>query len=237
MDTTARTARSILSCPRGGSVVIDGIPYSMEELEMQGFADDGGRPTFLCPPEQRMAYAGRRGSHVVLVLQGAISTGSIHRISTGSIHRLGSGDAVRLTGTLRWMRTDACTCCETEWEEVVMDVANVMLIHPGGEATRIPLDAFTDPGLDLNDGVLHRNQDHLNNHHGDDLREVVATRSYVPVDSVLAAQITGLCADGFEFQWVDEQGAHTARTTFDRRARTPEDLITGVRKALAAEIC
>lgn len=188
---------------------------------MQGFADDGGSPTFLCPPEQHLAYAGRRGSHVVLVLQGT----------------LGNDEALRLTGMLRWMRTDACTCCETEWEEVVMDIANVMLIHPGGETVRIPLDAFTDPGLDLNDGVLHRNQDHLNNHHGDDLREAVATRSYVPVDSVLAAQITGLCADGFEFQWVDEQGAHTAHTTFDRRARTPEDLITGVRQALAAEIC
>ncbi len=221
MESTPRIARSILSCPRGGNVVIDGIPYSMEELEMQGFADDGGRPTFLCPPEQRMAYAGRRGSHVVLVLQGT----------------LGNGEAVRLTGTLRWLRTDACTCCETEWEEVVMDVSNVMLVRPTGEAVPVPLDAFTDRDLDLNDGVIHRNQDHLNNHHGNELREAVATRSYVPVDSVLAAQITGLCADGFEFQWVDERGAHSARTTFDRPVRTPEDLVAGVRKALAAEIC
>ncbi|SDL00598.1 hypothetical protein SAMN05428985_10853 [Nocardioides sp. YR527] len=221
MDSTASIARSILSCPRGGSVVIDGIPYSMEELEMQGFADDGGRPTFLCPPEQRMAYAGRRGSHVVLVLQGV----------------LGNGEAVRLTGALRWLRTDACTCCETEWEEVVMDVSNVMLVRRRGEAVPIPLDAFTDGDLDLNDGVLHRNQDHLNNHHGNELREAVATRSYIPVDTILAAQITGLCADGFEFQWVDEGGAHSARTTFDQPARTPEDLVAGVRKALAAEIC
>ncbi|TQL67408.1 uncharacterized protein DUF2470 [Nocardioides albertanoniae] len=221
MHSTARTARNILSCPRDGTLVIDGIPYSTDELEMQGFADDGGRPTFLCPPDQRLAYAGRRGSHVVLVLQGA----------------LGERETIRLTGTLRWLRTDACTCCETEWEEVVMDLANVILIRPSGEASPIPLDAFTDPGLDLNDGVLHRNQDHLNNHHGDDLRDAVATRSYASVGSILAAQITGLCADGFEFQWVDERGAHTARTTFDRRARTPDDLITGVRKALAAEIC
>lgn len=221
MDSTASIARSILSCPRGGSVVIDGIPYSMEELEMQGFADDGGRPTFLCPPEQRMAYAGRRGSHVVLVLQGV----------------LGNGEAVRLTGTLRWLRTDACTCCETEWEEVVMDVSNVMLVRRSGEAVPIPLDVFTDRDLDLNDGVLHRNQDHLNNHHGNELREAVATRSYIPVDTILAAQITGLSAEGFEFQWVDEGGAHSARTTFDHPARTPEDLVAGVRKALAAEIC
>ncbi|MEU6134117.1 hypothetical protein [Nocardioides sp. NPDC047086] len=221
MKSNPRIARSILSCPRGGSVVIDGIPYSMEELEMQGFADDGGRPTFLCPPEQRMAYAGRRGSHVVLVLQGT----------------LGNGEAVRLTGTLRWLRTDACTCCETEWEEVVMDVSNVMLVRRSGEAIPIPLDAFTDRDLDLNDGVLHRNQDHLNNHHGDELREAVATRSYIPVDTILAAQITGLCAEGFEFQWVDEAGAHSARTVFDCPARTPEDLVAGVRKALAAEIC
>ena len=118
-----------------------------------------------------------------------------------------------------------------------MDVANVILIRPGGEGVPIPLDTFTDPGLDLNDGVLHRTQDHLNNHHGDELREAVATRSYVAVDSVLAAQITGLGADGFEFQWVDEHGAHTARTVFDRLARTPEDLLAGVQKALAAEIC
>ncbi|GGU17399.1 DUF2470 domain-containing protein [Nocardioides albus] len=221
MDSTASTARSILSCPRGGNVVIDGIPYTMAELEMQGFADDGGRPTFLCPPEQRLAYAGRRGSHVVLVMQGA----------------LGGSEAVRLTGTLRWLRTDACTCCETEWEEVVMDVANVMLVRPDGEAVPIPLDAFTDRGLDLNDGVLHRNQDHLNNHHPDELRDAVATRTYLPVDSILATQITSLSADGFEFQWVDEHGAHSAHTTFDRPARTPEDLVAGVRKALAAEIC
>ena len=118
-----------------------------------------------------------------------------------------------------------------------MDVANVMLIRPGGEASPIPLDAFTDSSLDLNDGVLHRNQDHLNNHHGDELREAVATRAYVPLESILAAQVSGLCADGFEFQWVDERGAHTARTTFERPARNPEDLIDGVRKALAAEIC
>lgn len=221
MDSTASTARSILSCPRGGSVVIDGIPYSMAELDMQGFADDGGRPTFLCPPEQRLAYAGRRGSHVVLVLEGA----------------LGGDEAIRLTGMLRWLRTDACTCCETEWEEVAMDVSHVMLVRPGGEAVAIPLDAFADRSLDLNDGVLHRNQDHLNNHHGTELREAVANRAYVPVDSVLAAQIAGLCADGFEFQWIDERGAHSARTTFDRPARTPEDLVDGVRKALAAEIC
>lgn len=221
MDSTASIARSILSCPRGGSVVIDGIPYSIEELEMQGFADDGGRPTFLCPPEQRLAYAGRRGSHVVLVLQGA----------------LGNDEAIRLTGTLRWLRTDACTCCETEWEEVVMDVSNVMLVHPGGEALPIPLDTFTDRDLDLNDGVLHRTQDHLNNHHGDELREAVATRAFLPADSILAAQIAGLRADGFEFQWVDDRGAHSAHTTFDRPARTPDDLVAGVRKALAAEIC
>ncbi|MFI5625617.1 DUF2470 domain-containing protein [Nocardioides sp. NPDC051685] len=221
MESTPRIARSILSCPRGGNVVIDGIPYSLEELEMQGFADDGGRPTFLCPPERRMAYAGRRGSHVVLVLQGA----------------LGNGEAVRLTGTLRWLRTDACTCCETEWEEIVMDVSNVILVHPTGEAVPIPLDAFTDRDLDLNDGVIHRNQDHLNNQHGEELREAVATRCYIPADSILAAQITGLSAEGFEFQWVDERGAHSARTTFDRPARTPEDLVAGVRKALAAEIC
>lgn len=221
MDPTASIARSILSCPRGGSVVIDGIPYSMEELEMQGFADDGGRPTFLCPPEQRLAYAGRRGSHAVLVLQGA----------------LGGDEAVRLTGMLRWLRTDACTCCETEWEEVVMDVSGVMLVRADGEALPIPLDTFTDRDLDLNDGVLHRNQDHLNNHHGDELREAVATRTYLPVDSILAAQIAGLRADGFDFQWVDDRGAHSAHTTFDRPARTPEDLVAGVRKALAAEIC
>lgn len=221
MESAPRTARSILSCPRGGSVVIDGVPYSMAELEMQGFADDGGRPTFLCPPEQRMAYAGRRGSHVVLVLQGT----------------LGDHEAVRLTGTLRWLRTDACTCCETEWEEVVMDVSGVQLVHPTGEAVPVALDAFTDPGLDLNDGVLHRNQDHLNREHGNELRAAVATRSYVPVQSIIAAQISGLGPDGFEFQWVDERGAHSARTTFDRPARTPEDLLAGVRKALAVEIC
>ena len=221
MESTPRIARNILSCPRGGTLVIDGVPYSLEELEMQGFADDGGRPTFLCPPEQRLAYAGRRGSHVVLVMEGA----------------LGGSEAIRLTGALRWLRTDACTCCETEWEEVVMDVANVMLIRPGGEASPIPLDAFTDSSLDLNDGVLHRNQDHLNNHHGEELREAVATRAYAPLESILAAQVSGLCADGFEFQWVDERGAHTARTTFERPARNPEDLIDGVRKALAAEIC
>jgi hypothetical protein len=221
MDSTASIARSILSCPRGGSVVIDGVPYSMDELEMQGFADDGGRPTFLCPPEQRLAYAGRRGSHAVLVLQGA----------------RGGDEAVQLTGMLRWLRTDACTCCETEWEEVVMDVSGVMLVRTDGEALPIPLDTFTDRDLDLNDGVLHRNQDHLNNHHGEELREAVATRTYLPVDSILAAQIAGLHADGFDFQWVDEGGAHSARTTFDHPARTPEDLVAGVRKALAAEIC
>ena len=117
-----------------------------------------------------------------------------------------------------------------------MDVANVMLVRPNGEAAPIPLDAFTDRSLDLNDGVLHRNQDHLNNHHPNELREAVATRTYIPADTILAAQITSLSADGFEFQWVDEHGAHSAHTTFDRPARTPEDLVAGVRKALAAEI-
>ena len=35
MESTPRTARRILSCPRGGSGVIDGIPYSTAEREMQ----------------------------------------------------------------------------------------------------------------------------------------------------------------------------------------------------------
>lgn len=78
---------------------------------------------------------------------------------------------------------------------------------------------------------------HANDHHGDELRLAVASRTGQRVRHVAAAQLTELTPRGVELQWVTMDGAHRAVLRFAATARSAEELGALLRRALHPGIC
>jgi hypothetical protein len=132
--TDAELARSILSCPDGAEVAVDGFPAAGCDDSL-GLRDEDGVVTFSCRLGSPMADAGRAGSPALVTLTSGLGPhGSPERALT-----------LTLTGSLSPGALEHCTCCGEERLEVALELDFVVLGR-GGEQHRVPLRAFRDPG-------------------------------------------------------------------------------------------
>ena len=216
----AAAARSILACPAGVELSIEGCPEVLAEEAPQGVHDWAGTPLLLCVPDGRVAHAGKGGRAATMALASGLS----------------AGETLHLSGRLRWVTTDWCACCDTSRERVVLDLDEVRL-QRDGRRIALPVPAFAHPALQLNAGLFRRTEQHLNECHGDHLRAAIANHTGTPVHDVVGVQLVGLSARRVTLRWVDLDGAGSAEVLFARAARDPEDLGDQLRRALHPELC
>ncbi|WP_134766180.1 hypothetical protein [Nocardioides sp. 1609] len=230
----ARAARSILACPAGVNLVVDGVDDVLGDLgesgDELGMQDLGGVPTFSSPVGTRLAAAAAEGRRALLTLESGVG-------------RPGSADrdaVVTLGGRLEVRGLETCECCCDERETLVLVVDLVVLSRPtapGGERQRVPVEHFRSADHLLNGGYLQRSTEHANLCHQDELRRAVSTTTGTRLADVIGVALADLSPAGVDVQWVDVEGSHVHRLVFRRVATTTEELGELLRSELHAGLC
>lgn len=233
----AAAARSVLACPAGVNLVVDGVDDVLGDLgdpqtggagEL-GMRDLGGVPTFSCPPGTRLVEAAAVRRRALLTLESGLGP-------TSSSDR----DAVlTLGGHLELSGQEACECCSEVRETVVLVVDVVVLTRPQrhGDQVRVAVEQFGSPHLVLNRGYLQRSAEHANLCHQDELRRAVASTTGTRLAEVVGVSLTDLSPAGVEVQWVDPEGSHRRHLAFPRVATSTDDLGDLLRSQLHAGLC
>lgn len=225
-EADAELARSILACPDGAELAVDGHPDVGRDDDL-GLRDDDGVPTFSCRATSPLADAGRGQSRALVTLQSGLGpAGGPDRALT-----------LTLTGRLTAGPLESCTCCGEARHDVVLDLDFAVLASAAGDQRRVPLAAFRSPALRLNRGYLQRAIEHANDCHREDLGQVVARITGTPHERLLDVQLADLTRRGAELSWIDTIGGHRAALWFSRPARTVEELGVLLRHELHAGIC
>jgi hypothetical protein len=222
VDELARVARLAVSLPSVATLEVDGgRPVGPAEASV-GLAERGGLPTFHCGPSAALVQCGEEGMGAVLTVQ-----------SDAGGRR---GPVVRLVGRL----------VVAGWDEALGHAVALVQLVPVrisvhvGEQDRagllVPLDAYEradEPRPDLG-AVAQRIMAHSNGSHGQDLREYIARRHRLPVDDVVAAELTGLDERGAVVSWIDGDGANRTYVPFATPVSCPGQLADVLRAALEA---
>ena len=224
-DVDAELARSILACPDGAELAVDGHPAVGCDDDL-GLRDDDGVPTFSCRSSSLLAEAGREGSRALVTLVSGLGP------EGGSDRSL----TLTLTGRLGLGPRESCTCCGEERHDVPLHLDFVVLSR-GGDQRRVPLAAFRSPALRLNRGYLQRALEHANDCHREDLGQVVARTTGTAVEQLLDARLSDLTTHGAELTWIDGEGGHRVALWFSRPAGSVEELAVLLRRELHAGIC
>jgi hypothetical protein len=230
----AGQARSILACPAGVSLVVDGHPSVLED-DALGMQDVHGTPTFSCPPGSELAVAaGHHRSALITLDSGLGAPGSDERRVT-----------LTLAGRLETRGVEDCACCEETRHVVVLELNFALLTRPAPEGAedlpdqqfRVPLEHFRSPSHHLNRGYLQRSVEHANTCHQEELRRAVSTTTGTPMGQLLGVALADLSAARVQVSWVDVDGAHLADLAFPRTARTTAELGEMLRRELHAGLC
>lgn len=226
----AAAARSILACPSGASLVVDGVRDVLAGTTDLGMQDLDGTPTFSCVPLTALSQAARRGASALLTLESGLGRpGSPDRQAT-----------LTLAGTLHHHGREDCECCGEPRDVVTLSISFALLARTGRqpeEQFRVPLEAFRASAHRLNRGYLQRSAEHANRCHQEELRRAVATTSGTPLSGVVGVALDDLRPDRVQVHWVDTDGAHTRTLTFSRPATTTEELAELLRQELHGGLC
>ena len=236
-DQDAAHARSVLACPAGVTLAIEGAIEGTVEGRTGtvadataaglGVDDRHGTPTFHCPTGSGLADAAARGARAtVTVSSGLGAPGSPERSAR-----------LLVSGRLAVRGTTSCRCCAEPRETVVLTPETVLLAHPGAPAVEVSLALFCSPDHELNTGYLQRIARHVAQEHQDRLRRTVAVATATPLEEVLGVGLTDLTREGVSVGWVDLQGAHLSPLRFPRPARTASELSAMLRRELDAGPC
>lgn len=106
---------------------------------------------------------------------------------------------------------------------------------PNQERT-VPIDIYAEAEPDLFAANIPRVVQHINTHHGEQIRRLAAHTVGVPPSELVAASLTGLTAEQASLCWLDAYGAHPAVLPFARPAPTLEELAATLRACVSAAI-
>lgn len=229
----AGEARSILACPAGVSLVVDGHPSVLDD-EALGMQDVHGTPTFSCPPGSELAVAAEHHRSALITLESGLG-------APGSDDR---GVTLTLAGRLETRDVEDCACCEETRHVVVLELNFALLTRPApvgsdlpDQQVRVPLEHFRSPAHHLNRGYLQRSIEHANLCHQEELRRAVSTTTGTPMSRLLGVALADLSPAGVQVRWVDVDGAHLTDLAFPRSARTTSELGEMLRRELHAGLC
>lgn len=222
----AADARSILACPAGVSLVIEGEEHAVGEDEQLGLTDHRGTPTFLCPADSPVARAGaQHGSALLTVTSGLGPRGGPER-----------GDTLTLAGRLERTGYEQCDCCNEVRHVVSLDL-NFVLLARSDRQLRVSLDEFHSRAHHLNRGHLQRSVEHANDCHQEELRQAIGLGTGTRQADVVGVRIARLSPADVKIQWVDTTGAHEQVIAFARTARDLTELGDMLRRGLHAGLC
>jgi hypothetical protein len=228
----AGEARSILSCPDGVSLVVDGHPTVLAD-DALGMQDVHGTPTFSCPPGSELAVAAEHHRSALITLESGLG-------APGSPER---GVTLTLAGRLETRGVEDCACCEETRHVVVLELNFALLTRPTAgddrpdQQHRVPLEHFRSPAHHLNRGYLQRSIEHANTCHQDELRRAVSTTTGTPMSRLLGVALADLSPASVQVRWIDVDGAHLTELRFPREARSTAELGEMLRRELHAGLC
>jgi len=230
----AAAARSILACPAGANLVVDGVEDVLAGMDELGMQDLGGQPTFSCLPDTPLAEAARGRRSALLTLESGLGpVGGADRSAT-----------LTLSGRLESRGREDCECCGEARDVVVMELNFVLLgrtgedvAHQRDQQFRVPLEHYRSPEHHLNRGFLQRSVEHANGCHQEELRRAISTTTGTRLAEVVGVALADLRPHQVEVQWVDLDGAHSHVLEFSRTARTAEELGDLLRRELHAGLC
>jgi hypothetical protein len=224
--SAAETARSILSCPAGIDLVVEGVADATVDDPRLGMVEMDGVPTFSCQVGATLSRAAAQGRGCVLTLASGLG-------AEGSRERSAS---LALAGSLRRTGAERCNCCGEVRDVVVLDIEQVRLTFDGERIT-VPTAAFGANDLVLNKGYLQRWCDHATTAHQEQLRQAVATRLDRRVADIVAVSLAALRPDGVDVDWIEADGGNRMTLTFRRPANSAHELGAMLREQLHPRLC
>jgi len=212
-------ARSIMSCPEGFEVVVDGLPLHDPGI-LHGVSSTG-IIRFLTRPDSELAAVARRGMAGLVYVDSAL-------------HQL-PDSALAIVGELDYIGEVADAECPSEPYFVVDLVpTRVMLLGPSEgvpmtlehrrSEIEVPLDDFRSRRHELNAGYLQRAAEHANACHQEDLRRTVAQSLGRDIQEIGGVEIHHIDHQSASVDWLDSSGATRLMLRFVRPARTPDEL-------------
>lgn len=222
----AALARSILSCPRSVSLLVDGT----ELLLGDGISlrDDDGIPTFFAPVDSEVDRAATDQRSALLRITGHLDD-----------DESAPTDSLVLAGRLH-LRGE---CLHEEMVRIItFDIGLVSLVRPASVERReshlpVPTAHFRHPAHRLNRGYLINCMRHANECHQAELIDALATTTGREVGQLAGVSLVGLNTSGVDLHWVDLRGAHVMPIRFRRPARTPEELAAMLSAELHSDFC
>ncbi len=219
--SAAAEARSMLACPETTSLHVDGIedPIEADDLSV---IDDCGTPVLLTVADSVLDGAAIRGARARLVVHSPLAEPD------------DAPGALELVGHLH--RHHGCA----RGQVVVTVVVDHVLLHSSrGDRPTVAIepDLFTRPELRLNRGYLERSAQHANEAHQAELCRSIATVTGTRLHAVAGVRLEQVTPSGVVLTWVDTSGAHRTEITFDRVARSPEELASLLSDHLHPDLC
>ncbi|KQZ66459.1 hypothetical protein [Nocardioides sp. Root151] len=220
----AAHARSILSCPEGVSLVVEGAEYDLDEGV--SLHDDAGTPTFFAPFGCTVDRAAGENRNALLRVTGRLDADNEVR------------SHVVLAGTLR---VQGECCHEDTLRVVTLEIGMVSLVltgdgHPERHLT-VPTSQFRHPAHRLNRGYLHSCAQHANECHQDELLRAVALATGTPLGQLAGVTLADLRPAGVSLRWIDASGSHSREIAFSVPARNPEELAGLLSAHLHSDLC
>lgn len=213
------TARSIMSCPEGFELVVDGMPIADPGI-LHGIGSTG-IIRFLTRPESELSAVGRRGLTCLMYVDSAL-----RRLPKSALAIVGELDYIGEVSDL--------DCPNDPYFVVDLVPTRVMLLGPSdGKQTdwaqrrsevEVPLDDFRSRRHELNSGYLQRAAEHANACHQEDLRRTVAQSLDRSIDEIGGVEIYHIDDQCASVDWLDASGATRLLLQFGRPARTPDEL-------------
>ncbi len=217
MADAAEAARSLLARP--GAVVLEVDEGVRLDVRGVSLTDADGTPRLSAPVGAGLGTYAERGARAVL------------RVDAPAADRVDR--TLTLAGTLVHEGVEACDCC-AETRHLVDLAPDFVLLTTWarvggrrflvGRPERLDLAEYRSPELRLNTGYLRAAADHVTEHHQEELMSVVASRTGIRREELLAVQLSRLTPRSVELVWVDCEGTHRTALVFPRRVRTPHQL-------------
>lgn len=215
----AAEARSVLACPAGASLVIQGVEDALDDD--LGLIDDGGTPIFLAAAGSPLERAADSGCNALLRVTSALS----------------DEHSIVIAGRLRTHHHDRAGRVVIELEISMVSLLSAADADRPAHHLHVSPDEFTRPELRLNRGYLHRSLTHANDCHQHELRAAVSMATGTRPNAIAGVRLFDLTPHGVSLCWVDGSGAHERTVAFDHTADTPEELADLLSRHLHSDLC
>ena len=228
-DLAARARTTLAGADIGRLVAETGSGVGVQAVRI---VDDAGEPLLVCARTDELVAAATGGRRAVLQLDPTPTRGVRLRLG-GRLSRL--DEAAEATGACDTLAARTWRLVGPDEVLIALRVDRIeagcpheMMRSPLAAHRPIPLSLYARAEPDHLAANIPRITQHLNAHHGEQLRALAADLTARRVADIAVASIVELHRSGARIAWIDDSGAHDRRIEFPEVATTLPALVRAI---------